>query len=356
MLLRAAGQRLWLDTISRRLLESGTLQRYIDLYGLSGVTSNPTILSRELAEDAREYGPSRTFTADDDPEALVLAEAVENVQRAGDLFRPQWDATNGDDGWVSIEVSPALADLGADTVREGIRLHSQVDRPNVFIKVPATPQGALAIEELTVAGVPVNATLIFDVAQHRLVEESYLRGLERRITMGLAPDVASVASVFVSRWDQATNPQLPDRWQNWAGLSAAHEIHEDHSLTLSTPRWDHLAKAGANAQRIVWASTAVKDATLPATYYAARLPTDGTINTMPESTLLAVADHESLQLITTGQPSARTVSRALAESSVDQHQVAESLQQEGVARFAADWLRLLESAGAAGPASGRGVA
>jgi transaldolase len=341
-ILRAAGQRLWLDTISRRLLDSGNLQRYIEGYGLTGVTSNPTILSREMAEDADELGPSGHAPSDDDDrEASVYAEAVQDVQRAADLFRAVWESTHGDDGWVSIEVSPTLAYLAAATVQAGRRLHSQVGRPNVFIKVPATWPGVAAIEALIVAGIPVNATLVFDARQHHAVENGYLRGLERRRRMGLPLSVASVASVFVSRWDAATNALLPKAAHNLLGLRVAHMIDQQHRHTLTTSRWSKLRDAGATHQRLVWASTSPKDPDLAPIYYAQQLPLHDTVNTMPESTLLALGHTSALTHIHPATAAARLPQHTLAKYGIDEAKIAQALQQSGVQTFAADWEQLI---------------
>jgi len=342
VILRAAGQRLWLDTISRRLLDSGTLERYIDVYGLTGVTSNPTILSREMGEDERQLGPAEhANTGPGDPEASVVAEAVRDVQRAADLFKPQWETSGGDDGWVSIEVPPALAYRGAATVQEGRRLHAQVDRPNVFIKVPATSPGVAAIEVLTLAGVPTNATLVFDTRQQRAVENSYLRGLERRTRMGLLPFVASVASVFISRWDAATNHLLPSTAHNLLGLHMAHSIDRQHREALDTPRWSMLRDRGATPQRLVWASTAPKDPDLAPTYYAHRLPLPDTVDTMPENVLLALAQAPSFSLTGPRAEPGNLTPSTLAACGVDETRIAQTLQRAGVQAFAADWDRLL---------------
>lgn len=340
--LRDAGQRLWLDTISRRLLDSGTLQRYIDDYGVTGVTSNPTILSREIAEDARVLGAAPPSLGGSDPEVPVVAEAVHDVQRAADLLRPQWEATEGVDGWVSIEVPPALAYLAAATVQEGRRLHAQVNRPNVFIKVPATWPGVAAIEALTVAGVPTNATLVFDSRQHHAAERGYLRGLERRLRMGVPLTVASVASVFISRWDAATNPHLPRTSHNLMGLRFARAIDQQHHSTLSTPRWTRLTAVGATPQRLVWASTSPKDPGLPSTYYAEHLPLQDTINTMPEATLLALG-HTSELAVDDAEIAGSLTTQMLDHHGVDEPRLAQDLQRQGVQAFAADWDALVST-------------
>jgi transaldolase len=343
--LRGAGQRLWLDTISRHLLESGTLQRYINQYGVTGVTSNPTILRRQIA-DTDQYDDTLIPSLHEgsaDPEQIVYKLAVADAQRAADLLRPTWDATYQLDGWVSIEVPPALAYRAAATIESGLHLHAQADRPNVFIKVPATQPGLVAIEELITVGVPINATLIFDHLQQRRVEDSYIRGLERRRRDGLTLRVASVASVFVSRWGQATIPYLPTTWQNRVGLAMAREIQDEHWRTLASRRWALLASSGANPQQLVWASTSAKDPALSPIYYAERLPLAGTISTMPETALLALG--RSYGTATTGPDtaSANATANALADCGIDQHDFATALQQQGVRTFAVDWARLLES-------------
>jgi transaldolase len=340
--LRAAGQRLWLDTISRQLLESGTLQHYIDEYGITGVTSNPTILSREIA-GGDQY--DNTLAAPPEPdvrdvEQLVYEWAMADAQRAADLLRPTWEATSGIDGWVSIEVPPTLAYQPGLTLDWARFLHAKTGRPNIFIKVPATAPGLAAIEDLTAAGVPINATLVFDARQHRAVEDSYLRGLERRRHAGLSLRVTSVTSVFVSRWDQATNPFLPPASRNRAGLAIAREIYADHYRTLAGPRWAQLAAAGADAQRLVWASTSAKDPALAPTYYVERLPRVGTINTMPETTLLALGRNE---LSDHTNPEPADAAEPLADAGIDQHELADSLLQQGIRAFAADWADLLDS-------------
>jgi transaldolase len=341
-ILRDAGQRLWLDTISRRLLDSGELQHYVHDFGLTGVTSNPTILSREMAEDERELGPAPASPGASDPEASVVAEAVHDVQRAADLFRPQWESTGGVDGWVSIEVPPALAYLGAATVQEGRRLHAQVNRPNVYIKVPATWPGVAAIEALTVAGIPTNATLVFDSRQHHAVESGYLRGLERRLRMGFPLTVPSVASVFISRWDVATNPLLPRTSHNLMGLRAARAIDHQHRDTLGTARWTRLSAVGATPQRLVWASTSPKDPGLPPTYYAEHLPLRDTINTMPEGTLLALGQAFELA-VDDAEVAGLLTSQMLEHHGVDEPRLAQELQRQGVQAFAADWDALVST-------------
>ncbi|HEX5019005.1 MAG TPA: transaldolase family protein, partial [Actinomycetes bacterium] len=294
------------------------------------------------SEDEHQLGPAESATTrPEDPEAAVVAEAVQDVQRAADLFLPQWEASGGEDGWVSIEVPPALAYRGAATVQEGRRLHAQVDRPNVFIKVPATWPGVAAIEALTVAGVPTNATLVFDTRQHHAVESAYVRGLERRKRMGLPLSVASVASVFISRWDAATNPLIPSTAHNLLGLHMAHSIDRRHREGLDAPRWSKLQDEGGKPQRLVWASTAPKDPDLAPTYYAYRLPLPDTINTMPENILLALAQPADPEGRSPRAEPGHLTAGAPAAYGVDEARVAQTLQRAGVQGFAADWDRLL---------------
>jgi transaldolase len=345
LVLREAGQQIWLDTLSRELLESGTLRGYIDDFGVAGVTSNPTILARELAgtDESAVPGGERDRDWRDEAEAMVYDWAIADTQGAADLFRPSWDNSLWMQGWVSLEVPPALAYRSRETIDWGLRLHSKVDRPNVFIKVPATRAGLVAMEELVVAGVPVNATLVFDQWHYRDVEDAYVRGLERRHEAGLGLRVAAVASVFVSRWDGATNPFLPAGRRNNVGLSMSWDIHETHLTGLASPRWAQLSVAGADPLRLVWASTSAKDPALTPTYYVERLPRAGTINTMPEATLLALMDYGESIADTANVTWTRSTRDLLEDCGIDPHTFAVVLQAQGVRAFFDDWEQLLES-------------
>ena len=344
--LRHIGQSLWLDTMSHQLLASGLLRRYIHDYAITGVTSNTTILSRAIA-DVSDYDAALRAALDGgDAEAqqLVYACAIGDARHAADLLRPAWNVTKGLEGWVSIEVPPEHAYHADATIEWARRLHQQVDRPNVYIKVPGTTSAITAIEELIVAGIPVNVTLLFSIGQYLDAAVSYLRGLERRHQRGQALSVASVASVFVSRWDQAANRLLPREWHDRLGVGMAHQIYLDQLRLLDSPRWAALADAGALPQRLLWASTSVKSPGQPPTFYAGKLALPATINTMPEPTLLALAASNSIALVGQAEVGcARSTIEAVSERGVDTPKLADALQQEGVRAFAADWERLLDA-------------
>ena len=278
--LHRLGQRLWLDNITRDLLVRGTLQRYIRDLAVSGLTSNPTIfyhairntnLYDDAIRDATAHGRSG--------EALFLDLALEDLTGAADLFRPIHDATAGIDGWVSLEVSPLLADDAVATVRETVHLHARAGRPNLFIKIPGTHAGVAAIEESIFAGVPVNVTLLFSREQYMAAAEAYMRGVERRIAASLDPKVDSVASIFVSRWDVAVKDTMPPKLRNRLGIAIAKRAYKAYRELLVSPRWRKLAAAGARPQRLLWASTGTKDPQAPDTLYIEALAAPDTINT-----------------------------------------------------------------------------
>lgn len=342
--LHEAGQSLWLDAISRRLLTTGTLARYIADDAVTGLTSNPSILAHSIAAGHDYDHLLRAHRADGvtAPQDLVYACALDDLRAAADLLRPVWDATRGVDGWVSLEVPPDLADDTAATVAEAHRLHALADCPNLLVKVPGTAAGVPAIEELIAAGIPVNVTLLFSDAQYRSAAEAYLRGLERRVERGEAPDVTSVASLFVSRWDRAADPLLPPELHGRIGVAVMALAMAAHRELLASPRWAALAARGARPQRLLWASTSTKDPDLPDTFYVGRLAAPGTVNTMPEKTLLAVVDHLRLDgTVAPDTAAARTVLAAAATHGVDAGALARSLQEQGAHAFVADWAHLL---------------
>jgi transaldolase len=286
------GQRLWLDSISRELLTSGTLARYIDELSITGLTSNPTIFERAIGHsDAYDGSIKALGDTGIGAEPLFFALALEDLTRAADLFRPTFDASGGADGWVSLEVSPLLADNTAHTIRAASQLHAQAERPNLFIKIPGTPEGLRAIEEVIFDGVPVNVTLLFSPEQCHAAEQAYLRGLERRRADGLHLDVASVASLFVSRWDVAVTAQMAPSLHNRLGIAMARQACRRHAEQLRSDRWQALEATGARPQRLLWASTGTKDPAAADTLYVEALAAPDTINTLPEKTLLAFADH-----------------------------------------------------------------
>ena len=289
------GQSLWLDNITRGLLTSGTLRRYIDDLSVTGLTSNPSIFDLAIKnsnfyDDAirqkRKQGNSG--------EALFFDLAIEDLRQAADLFRPVHDATAGMDGWVSLEVSPSLAYDTASTIKEAVRLHAQAQRSNLFIKIPGTSEGHAAIEEAIFRGVPVNVTLLFSAGQYIAAAEAYLRGIERRIAAGLDPKVHSVASMFISRWDKAVMGKVPKELEDRLGIAIAKRTYKAYRDLLASPRWRKAAGAGAPPQRLLWASTGTKDPKASDVLYIEALAAPDTINTMPEKTLLAFDDHGTL--------------------------------------------------------------
>jgi transaldolase len=278
------GQSIWLDNITRDLLNQGTLQRYIDALSVTGLTSNPTIFDGTIknshAYDAAIHqGLAKGKTSED----LFFDLAIEDLTRAADLFRPIFDRTNGVDGWVSLEVSPRLAYDTASTLAAAKELFARAQRPNLFIKIPGTKEGLPAIEEAIFAGVPVNVTLLFSRGHYLAAAEAFLRGIERRIEAGLNPHVGSVASVFVSRWDAAIAGKVPAALNNRLGIAVAHGIYQAYLELLNSPRWQRTYNAGARPQRLLWASTGTKDPEASDTLYIKALAAPFTVNTMEMS-------------------------------------------------------------------------
>ncbi len=337
------GQRLWLDNITRTLLRSGTLARYIADYSITGLTSNPTIFEHAIDTDA-SYDESiralsATGLADED---LVFALALEDLTQAADQFRPIFDASQGLDGWVSLEVSPLLADEVTQTVQAANKLFKQANRPNMFIKIPGTAAGVAAIEEAIFDGIPINVTLLFSREHYLAAAHAYMRGIERRIVAGLDPKVASVASLFVSRWDVAVKQELPANLHNRLGLAIAMRTYKAHCDLLATDRWKLLAAAGARPQRLLWASTGTKDPAAPDTLYVQALAAPQTINTLPEKTLKAFADHGKVsEPLPADACYAETVIDEFHREDVDDEMLASWLQREGVDTFATSWHALL---------------
>lgn len=342
--LHDAGQSIWLDNIRKDLLVTGTLARYIDEYAVTGVTSNPTILEKAISASA-DYDDALRARLDRGvrrPEDLVFALALEDLVAAADLLRPIHDASGGTDGYVSIEVSPDIADDAAGTVAAGRALFAQADRPNVLIKVPGTPAGLVAIEELVTAGIPVNITLLFSAAQYLEAAGAYLRGIERRLAAGLPLAVASVASVFVSRWDVAADPRLAADQHAKLGIAAVQHTFAAYRRLLGSDRWRRLAAAGALPQKVLWASTGTKDAALPDTYYLGRLAAPATVNTVPEPTLLAFAEHGVVcDLLEPDEGAAAEVFAAVMKAGIDVDGLATDLQTRGANTFATSWAALL---------------
>lgn len=344
--LAAAGQSVWLDSISRRLIDEGTLALYISELYVTGVTSNPSILNQAIGagegyEDRIQGLVSEGTT---DAEEIAFELALADLTRAADLLLPIHHATGGTDGFVSLEVSPTLVEDAAGTVEAGKRLHARAKRPNVMIKVPGTGAGLKAAEELLVAGVPVNVTLLFSPVHYVATVDAYLAAIERRLDSGLSPDVASVASVFVSRWDAAVDADLPEDVQGKLGLAMMQEILATYQDTLATPRFARLEEAGASPQRVLWASTGTKNPSLPDTYYLGRLAAPGTVDTVPEQTLLAYADHGvTCDLMKPDHAEARRCIESIHSAGVDIEQLGIRLQADGAAAFAGAWSELIES-------------
>lgn len=341
--LHKLGQSLWLDNITHALLASGTLARYIRELAVTGLTSNPTIFDHAI-KDGEFYDDAirrRSFAGKSD-EALFFGLATEDLVQAADLFRPIHDATGGVDGWVSLEVSPLLADDTDGSIKAAAELHARAERPNFFIKIPGTLAGIPAIEESIFAGVPVNVTLLFSREHYIAAAEAYMRGVERRIAAGRDPRVASVASVFVSRWDVAVKDKVQDALRNRLGIAIAMRTYKAYRELLASPRWKELAARGTQPQRLLWGSTGTKDPAAPDGLYIEALAAPGTINTMPEKTLLAFADHGEVKgAMPLNGGDAEAVLADFAAAGVNDQRLAADLQREGTAAFAKSWNELM---------------
>jgi len=341
--IHALGQRLWLDNITRDLLDSGTLARYIDEAAITGLTSNPSIFDAAIGAGGA-YAPAiaRLARAGLRGEALFLRLALDDLCRAADLFAPLHRASEGRDGWVSMEVSPLLCDDAAGTVAAAREIHVQAGRPNLFVKIPGTEAGCVAIEEATFLGIPVNVTLLFSPAHYSAAADAWMRGLERRMQAGLAPTVESVASVFISRWDVAADPLLPPSLRLQLGIAMAGETYAQACRRYSSERWARLAAAGARAQRVLWASTGTKDPSAPDTLYVDRLVAPDTVNTVPEKTLLAVHDHGTPgPLMAPDGAHARERLASAQAAGLDLEALGARLQAEGARAFVKSWEQLL---------------
>ncbi len=338
------GQSLWLDNITRGVLRDGTLKRYIDELSVTGLTSNPTIFYHAMEKgDLYDDAIRRMMAQGRSGEALFFQLAVEDLTEAADLFCSTHDATGGVDGWVSLEVSPLLATDTASTIRSAVELQQLARRPNVFIKIPGTPEGILAIEESIFRGVPINVTLLFSTTQYIVAAEAYMRGIERRIAAGLDPRVDSVASLFVSRWDVAVQDSVPPALRNRLGIAIARRTYREYRRLLVAPRWRALAAAGARTQRLLWASTGTKDPNAPDTMYIEALAAPDTINTLPDKTLIAFADHGTVRGVMPAEGGdAESVLAEFARAGVDDTVLAAQLQLEGTLSFDKSWKDLLD--------------
>jgi transaldolase len=341
------GQSLWLDNITRSLLKTGVLRRYIDELSVTGLTSNPTIFDHAIKNSGDYDNAIKSKLAEGKSgEKLFFELALDDLRQAADLFRPVYDRTCGVDGWVSLEVSPLLAHDTKSTIEEAKNLHAQARCPNVFIKIPGTPEGLPAIEEAIFAGVPVNVTLLFSDDQYLAAANAFMRGIERRIEAGLKPDIASVASVFISRWDVAVTGKVPPALNNRLGIAIAQRTYKAYLDQLSSPRWMRAYNAGARPQRLLWASTGTKDPKASDILYVKSLAAAFTVNTMPEATLKALAEHEDVGLTipTDGGNSEEELAR-FAGANIDVHVLSRELQEEGAKSFVQSWNDLMDVIG-----------
>ena len=337
------GQSLWLDNITRDLLTSGTLRRYRDELSVTGLTSNPTIFDHAI-KNSNSYDEAirQKLGEGKSGEELFFELALEDLVLAADLFRPIFDSTSEVDGWVSLEVSPLLAHDTKTTVSEAKNLHARADRPNLFIKIPGTKEGLPAIEEAIFAGVPVNVTLLFSPAQYVAAAEAYLKGIERRIEAGLPPEVASVASVFISRWDGAVMGKVPEPLNDKLGIAIGKSVYKAYQGLLASPRWQRAFNAGARPQRLLFASTGTKDPKASDVLYIKELAAPFTINTIPEKTLNAFAEHgEVNQGLPLDGGDSDAVFAQFAAAGVEVESLADKLQSDGAASFVKSWNELM---------------
>jgi transaldolase len=337
------GQSIWLDNITRNLLSSGGLRRYIDEFSVTGLTSNPTIFEHAI-RNSDDYDDAIRGKVRDGKsgEKLFFELAIEDLTQAADLFRPVYDRTGGLDGWVSLEVSPLLAYDTNSTIAMAKELHAQARRPNVMIKIPGTPQGLPAIEESIFAGMPINVTLLFSKAQYVAAADAFMRGIERRIAAGLTPDIPSVASIFVSRWDAAVNGKVPAALSDRLGIAVAQQTYRSYLGLLTSPRWMRAANAGARPQRLLWASTGTKNPKASDVLYVEALAAPFTVNTMPEGTLKALADHGNIgaSMPADGGDAEAELAR-FAGAKIDVGALAQQLQDDGAKSFVKSWNDLM---------------
>jgi len=333
------GQSLWLDNITRGLLRTGVLRRYIDELSVTGLTSNPTIFDHAI-KNSKDYDDAikRKLAQGQSGEKLFFELALEDLTEAADLFRPVYDRTCGVDGWVSLEVSPLLAHDTKSTIAEAKNLHARAQRPNLLIKIPGTKEGLPAIEEAIFAGIPVNVTLLFSDDQYLAAAGAFMRGIERRIDAGLQPDVRSVASLFVSRWDVAVAGKVPEALNNQLGIAVARRAYKAYLGLLRSPRWMRAYNAGARPQRLLWASTGTKDPKASDVLYVEALAAPFTVNTMPDGTLKALADHSVVRatMPADGGDCEEILAR-FAEANIDVHSLSVQLQDEGAKSFVNSW-------------------
>ncbi|MEC8321280.1 MAG: transaldolase [Planctomycetota bacterium] len=338
--LHALGQSLWLDNITRDLLDDGTLERYIRDLSVTGLTSNPSIFQKAIAGSKSYESQIRELeTAGLDTEQLFFELAMADLRRAADLFKPVHAATAGIDGWVILEVSPLLANDTDSTIAQAKDLHARAARENLYIKVPGTPEGVPAIEELIFAGVPINVTLLFSREHYLAAAEAYTRGIERRLEAGLDPKVCSVASLFISRWDRAVGDSAGEALKDKLGLAIGKRSYKAYVDLCETDRWSSLRERGATPQRLLFASTGTKDPSLPDTWYISGLAAPDTVNTMPEKTLLGFHEHGSVEqgALPRDGGDAEAVLAAFGDAGVDLDALAAKLQVDGRDSFNDSW-------------------
>lgn len=343
--LHEAGQSLWIDDITRKMLDSGTLRRYIDELSVTGLTSNPTIFDKAISKSSDYDGAIRKLMKVGlSGEALFFELALDDLSRAADLFLPVHKRTASVDGWVSLEVSPLLAYDTKATIGEAKRLYQKAGKPNLFIKIPGTKEGLPAIEESIFAGVTVNVTLLFSASDYLAAADAYMKGLERRVAAGLDPDVRSVASVFISRWDKAVMDKVPDPLRDKLGIAVAKKAYRAYREVLASDRWQRLEGFGARPQRLLFASTSTKDPKAPDTMYVNALAAPNTVNTMPDETLLAFADHGAVgALLAADGGDCDKILDEYPAAGVDVDALGRQLQVEGAKAFVKSWQDLLAS-------------
>jgi transaldolase len=342
-LLHNLGQSIWLDNITRDMLNTGALKRYIDEFCVTGLTSNPTIFEHAI-KNSSSYDAQlqRLAASGKSGEELFFEVALEDITHAADLFRPAYDRTNGVDGWASLEVSPLLAYDTSSTLREVKDLASRANRPNVFIKIPGTNQGLPAIEESIFQGLPINVTLLFSREHYLAAAGAFLRGIERRLDAGLNPNVASVASLFVSRWDVAVAQKVAPEMHNQLGIAIAMRTYKAARELLTSPKWQRIYNAGARPQRLLWASTGTKDPSASDILYVKALAAPFTVNTMPEGTLKALADHGDLsEIMSADGGDCEAVLNQFTAAGIDIDLLAAKLQDDGAKSFVGSWNELM---------------
>lgn len=341
--LHDVGQSIWLDNITRDLLDNGTLERYIDEFSVTGLTSNPTIFDHAIKNSSAYDADIRSKLASGiSVEALFFELALADIKRAAARFRPVHDQTNGVDGWVSLEVSPLLAHDSAHTLRAAEELYLRSELKNLFIKIPGTEEGIPAIEEAIFMGIPINVTLLFSREHYLAAAEAFLRGIERRISAGLNPNVASVASVFISRWDTPVMGKVPEALRDQLGIAIAKRTYKAYRTLLSSPRWQRSYNLGARPQRLLWASTGTKDPKASDVLYIKSLAAPLTVNTMPEGTLKAFEEHGAIgRLLPADGGDCEEILTQFAKAGVDVDALGAHLQSDGAKSFVSSWNDLM---------------